>query len=323
MMAMRILALAAALLAIAPPGLALLGPPSFSATPLLLDPNDRANVRLGELTYLGGWVLESGDRRFGGISSMTVQGDRLAAISDTGIVFLLRPTAGGIALDAITPLPTGPGGASLSKAGRDSESSAYDPATRRTWVGFETANQIWRYAPGFAAGEASAAPPSLRDLPENKGIETLVRLRDGRFLAIEEDADVPPNKGARARLFAGDPTAPDVTLTRFFYRPPEGFATTDGVELPSGRILLLHRAFSLSEGVRAAFTVFDPRHIQEQALIKGREIARLTPPLSVDNMEALAVTIEKGRPVLWVASDDNFNPVQRTLLMRFAFDPNL
>jgi len=41
----------------------------------------------------------------------------------------------------------------------------------------------------------------------------------------------------------------------------------------------------------------------------------------VDNMEAIAVhTDDAGRTVLTVMSDDNFNPLQRTLLMRFAVD---
>lgn len=321
---MRMLAIAAALLAVAPPALALLAPPEdFSATPVVLDPRDRAHLRIGELRYLGGWVLRSSDRRFGGISSMTVQGDRFAAISDTGMVFWLRPANGGIVLDGIRALPAGPGD-SDSKENRDSESSSYDPATGRTWVGFETNNQIWRYGPGFATAEASAAPRSIADFPNNIGAETLVRLRDGRFLVIEETGDVPPNNhGNRGRLWASDPTVSKDDPIRFNYRAPEGFAITDGVELPSGHILLLHRRFTLATGVQAALTVFDPRQIREKAMIKGREIARLSPPLTVDNMEALALTEEHGRPVLWIASDDNFAPYQRSLLLRFAIDPAL
>jgi hypothetical protein len=39
-----------------------------------------------------------------------------------------------------------------------------------------------------------------------------------------------------------------------------------------------------------------------------------------DNLEALSVTQEGGRTILWLASDDNYNPLQRTLLMKFALD---
>jgi hypothetical protein len=37
-------------------------------------------------------------------------------------------------------------------------------------------------------------------------------------------------------------------------------------------------------------------------------------------MEALAVEREGGRTILWIASDDNFNPLQRTLLLKFGLD---
>ena len=49
-----------------------------------------------------------------------------------------------------------------------------------------------------------------------------------------------------------------------------------------------------------------------------REIARLQPPLTIDNMEGVSVTVENGRTIVWLASDDNFFPLQRTLLLKFA-----
>ena len=50
----------------------------------------------------------------------------------------------------------------------------------------------------------------------------------------------------------------------------------------------------------------------------GREIARLAPPLTIDNMEGVSVTVENGRNIVWLVSDDNFFPLQRTLLLKFA-----
>jgi hypothetical protein len=35
-------------------------------------------------------------------------------------------------------------------------------------------------------------------------------------------------------------------------------------------------------------------------------------------MEALSVTVENGRTIVWMASDDNFGPLQKTLLLKFA-----
>jgi hypothetical protein len=64
--------------------------------------------------------------------------------------------------------------------------------------------------------------------------------------------------------------------------------------------------------------VIDPAEIATMKVVEGRELARLAPPLSVDNMEALAVERDGARTIIWIASDDNFNPMQRTLLMKFA-----
>lgn len=319
----RFLALTAALLALAPPALALLAPPArLSVTPVPLDPADRGRTRVGGLTYLGGWVLRSQDRRFGGISSMSFQDGALVALSDGGILFRLTLARGTVALGDIRELPDGPG-SRLSKIDRDSESSAFDPASGRTWVGFETSNAIWRYAPGFAAAEAHAQPKEMSKWPPNLGAEALARLRDGRFLIFAETGATRHDGANPALLYAGDPTAPGAVPLRFGYRAPKGFAITDATELPDGRVLVLHRRVSLMNGIDAALTVFDPRAIAPGAVISGREIARLTSPVTVDNMEALAVTQEGGRIVVWIASDDNYSPIQRTLLLRFALDPGV
>jgi len=50
-------------------------------------------------------------------------------------------------------------------------------------------------------------------------------------------------------------------------------------------------------------------------------VARLAPPLNIDNMEALSIVSEGDKIIVWIASDDNFNPLQQTLLMKFALDP--
>jgi hypothetical protein len=51
------------------------------------------------------------------------------------------------------------------------------------------------------------------------------------------------------------------------------------------------------------------------------EIARFGAPLLVDNMEALAVRREGERRFVYLASDDNFNALQRTLLLKFELLP--
>ena len=97
-----------------------------------------------------------------------------------------------------------------------------------------------------------------------------------------------------------------------------GYRITDAALLPDGRLLLLNRRFALFEGVSAVLSVADLTGLRAGGTIEGREIATLRPPLTVDNMEALSVTVENGRTILWIASDDNFFPLQQTLLLKFA-----
>ncbi len=292
--------------------------PPIRATPVALDPGDPAHVRVGSLRYLGGWVLRSADKRFGGISSMVERDGRFTALSDEGVLIRFRMGSRGRVADTdIAPLPAGPGTVA-DKAHRDSESMQRDPAGR-FWVGFEGANEIWRYAPGFARAEAHAAPAAMHDWPLNGGAEAISRLADGRFIVFSEEQPG-PDGSTEALLYSGDPTDPGAEPVRFGYRAPAGYRVTDAVQIADGRVVLLNRRFTVMEGVSLVVTIADPRAIAAGQAWQPRELARLAPPLTIDNMEALSVRQEWGRTILWIASDDNFNPLQRTLLLKFALE---
>ena len=268
----------------------------------------------GRLTYLGGWAIRSNDRRFGGISAMRVEGKRVLALSDSGLLFRFalpgRDARGPV---SIVGLPAGPGSA-LSKRDRDSEAMTVDGD--RVWVAFERQNAVWRYRDGFSRGDASAQPRAMAGWPANAGSEAIARLRDGRFLVFSEGR-MRPDGTSEVLLFAGDPAVAGTTARALGYRAPAGYRITDAAVLPDGRLALLHRKFSLMEGVAAVLSVADPAPGAD-GIIEGAVIAALAPPLTVDNMEALSVTRANGRTILWIASDDNFNGFQRTLLMAFA-----
>lgn len=295
-------------------------PPILTATPVALERGNPSRTRVGALRYLDGWVLQSPDGRFGSISALWADRGRFTAIADTGQMFRFRMDDGGKMSEvAFLPLPGVPNPAD-DKKGRDSESITVDRATGRAWIGFEQYQQIWRYAPGLARAEAHAAPAAMKDWPENGGPESLVRLRDGRFIVFAEQQEGPGDT-FEALLFAGDPTDPATPPPlRFFYRGVAGYLPTDAAELPDGHLILLNRHFTLMDGVSAVVTIVDPRAIAKDAIVAGREIARLASPLTVDNMEAISVEQEGGRTILWIASDDNQQPIQRTLLMKFALE---
>lgn len=319
-------ALLAALVALAPLPLAFARPePGITATAVPLDPRDPGRVTLGPLRYAGGWVLHGRTRGFGGISSMTIEDGRFMLLSDTGTVTRFRFAGTGAQPEVCSfPLPDGPAGAGLRKANRDSESSTYDPVSGHVWAGFETRNEIWRYTRGFAAADGRVAPRAMAGWDANEGAEAMVRLRDGRFIVLGE-TETRADHSHLGLLFAGDPVE-GAASAEFGFTAPAGFRPTDIAELPDGRLLVLMRRFSASAGIlsltpgfSAALVTIDPRAIRPGATVPSMPVAELSPPLTVDNMEALAIERRGGRTIVWIASDDNFFAAQRTLLLAFEW----
>jgi hypothetical protein len=313
----RIAFLAAAILLLgtitrigAPPPPAGPGSGMLTVSPIALDPTDPARRQVGSLTFLAGWRLESDDQRFGGLSALHVEGGRVIALSDVGVLtrFAVPLRAGRLPV-RFDPLLEGPGPRS-PKWNRDTEGMLV--ADGRLWVGFEHHNMVWRYDRATLRAEAHARPAPMRRWAGNGGPEALVRLADGRFLVLAEGRDNGRPDSA-ALLFAGDPAEPGTPLRILRYQRLPGFRVTDAALLPDGRILTLNRHFSLFGGISARLALARIAG----GTIETHSIATLESPLDIDNMEALSVTREGGRTIIWIASDDNFSPLQRTLLMKF------
>ena len=292
----------------------------IKATPVAFDPENPARRRAGALTFLGGMELTSDDPAFGGFSSLMVGQGKFTLLSDGGniAIFHLRP---GLRVKhaIFRDLPGGPG-TGWYKSDRDSESMTADLATGQIWVGFEHSNAIGRFARGFETAEDGGSPPPMRDWSDNGGAESLVRLRDGRFLTIAETDRRWGSNARNAILFAGDPVAQPDRWVRFGYVPPDGFDPSDAAELPDGRLVVLNRRLDFPFVWSAVLTVIDPAQIKPGVILRGVEIARLAPPLSVDNFEGVAVTREGAATILWLVSDDNLFVLQRTLLFKFRLD---
>jgi hypothetical protein len=157
----------------------------------------------------------------------------------------------------------------------------------------------------------------MRDWRGNSGAEGMVRLADGRFLLFCEgpNDDRPLSDLVR---FDGDPADPRTAAFLLHYRRVPGYRVSDATLLPDGRLLILNRRFEWFEGFSTVLTIADARDLRPGAVVEGRELARLQPPQTIDNMEGVSVTVENGRAIVWLVSDDNFFPLQRTLLLKFA-----
>jgi hypothetical protein len=115
----------------------------------------------------------------------------------------------------------------------------------------------------------------------------------------------------------------NATWHKFHYQTrDEDHRPTSIALLPDGNLVLLERAFDVVRGVRVSVKRVKLADIRPDAVVRGEELAWLRQPLSVDNFEGIAAGRgSHGETLLWLLSDDNFNPLQRTILLHFELMP--
>jgi len=269
------------------------------------------------LRLTAAWHLTGAHGSFGGFSSLFVDPDgSLVALNDRGELFGFR-VSGPQGEGFVEPLPRVALEQDWPNWRWDSESMQHDPATGRSWVGFEGLQRICRYSAAFKALEGCVAPAEMQDWPTTGSIESLVRFGDGRFLAISE-----MGMGAAGAhdvlLWQGDPVDPATPPPAHLgYRPPTGYRPTDALWLGGDKLLVLNRRLTLADGFTARLSLVTLPRLEAGVILTGRVVATFAPPGLTDNFEALALSRENGKPVLWVASDDNLFFLQRTLLLKF------
>lgn len=281
-----------------------------------LDEARDAGADYGPLRLTGLWRLRGSVKAFGGVSALLANADgSFLSLADSGEAASFVPGRWG----SIAALPRMATAEPEAQWKQDSESMTRDPVSGRIWVGFERVQRICRFAPAFVRIERCVSPPAVQAWPEEGGLESLVRLGDGRFLALSERRNG-ADGGFDVLLWAGDPvdagTAPPVHM---LYRGVPGYRPTDAVWLGGDRLLVLERRLTFWDGFMARLTLVRMPRLRGGAVLRGEAIARFERPGPADNMEALALGRDaQGQPVLYVASDDNHLFLQRTLLFRFA-----
>jgi hypothetical protein len=291
--------------------------------PLALDSDDPLRDHVGPFRFLGGWQLTSTHSAFGGISSMQVKPDgSILALSDSGTLF-------GFSLDGktgrqfVAPLPVRRLEKGLPSYSWDSEAQTYDPATGKHWVSFELIQRICRYSTGFTRLDACMEWPAVKRWPETGSGEAMVRLPDGRFLLFSEYG-YGKDGSNDLLLFQQDPAlSKSVPPLRLSYRAPQGYRPTDAVALNDSHLLVLNRRVTLHEGFSAVIALVKLPPLRAGAVLVAQDLARFAPPLLADNFEALALSQDQGRRILWMASDDNHQFFQRSLLLKFEIPASL
>jgi len=307
-------------------------PISVTAEPVSMHTpaKEGASRKLGKLEFRGGLELSSDEAAFGGLSGLEISedGTRILAVSDRGHWLALE-----LALDE-TGLPRNvvsahlapildPEGEPFEGAFSDAEAMLLEESA--VVVGFEGSHRLHRYpaeralrAPeGLFASKGAflRLPVALRRQPRNGGIEAMVRLEDDRLLLFSERG-VAEEGGLMAWIWPGRGEAQALS-----FLPPEGFAPTDAARLPDGDILLLTRRYSPLTGVAASVLRLDGAAITPERRVSGEVLATMVPPVTVDNMEGLAVRRGlDGQIWLYLLSDNNFRQLQRTLLLIYALE---
>ncbi|MCB2225808.1 MAG: esterase-like activity of phytase family protein [Desulfarculaceae bacterium] len=283
-----------------------------------LDAADRARVTVGPLRYLGGLELSSPDPAFGGLSGLALGPDgALMAISDKGWWLSARLESGkdGRPL-AVQGARLGPllGEDGLPLKGKRNSDAEGLAAWKGGWlVSFERRHRLAFYPPPQGLGgrpRPLVMPSWLERFPANSGVEAVGVLADGRLLLLAEQDD----GEARSLGALGDGHA----WQKVGYPLSGGFHPTALAPLPGGGCLVLERAYSLAQGARARLGFLPAEALRPGAELRPRVLATLAPPLTTDNFEGLAVLpAGPGRLRVYLMSDDNFSPMQRTLLLAF------
>ncbi len=296
--------------------------PLFAA-PIPLDEQDASRTRAGALEWRGGLLLGSADRRFGGWSDLWVAPghQRLVAISDNGWTLDARVAFDGY-LRGLGRARLGrliePDGNVVDGQGSDAEGLVRLPDGGFA-VSFERRHRVLVYPPSdppFARRpRALPMPAALAAAPRNGGVEALAALPDGRFLMLVEDL----TEGDAHVGFVGGASG----WAKFLYRAAPGFKPVGACVLAGGDTAVLERSFSIFGGFGARIVRVAQGAWQEGGTVEGRELARLRPPLAVDNYEGIAATrAADGADLLWLVSDDNYTFLQRTLLAVFEIRPD-
>ena len=285
--------------------------------PLQEDQPDR--VTLGALRFEAGFALGAADPRFGGLSGLWLapDGHALVMVTDHGTLWRA-------ALEHADDRLTGFGDWQAAALGRvagdprdriDAEALADDGAGDLI-VAVEGALPLRRIA---RDDPASAAPlPGASELEEagaadgNTGIEALATLQGGALLALSEGILAAPGQLAAWRIQDGE-------VTPLRYVASDGFVPT-GADRLDDTIYIVERRFSLRDGGFASRIVaLEVEQVLQGGPLRPRPLAELGRPAISENFEAIAVREgADGQALLYLVSDDNFLPLQRTRLLQFS-----
>jgi hypothetical protein len=298
-------------------------PVAVELVPIDVDPKHPERRNYGSLTLLSAFQIESKDKRFGGLSGLSIgANDKLYGVSDRGywLSAKMETDPNGVLLNLtdwqIAPILTATN-TPVTGALRDAEALAL-AQDGSFLVAFEGTHRIWRYSPPPKTFESTPVsvqiPAAVKRAPGNGGIEGLAMLPDGRLLALTEEFANGDGSFKGWLIDKGQ-------FAELAYFPSKGFRVTDCVGLNNGDVLVLERRYVPFGILSVRLTLVKGKSLQPGAKLTGKELLKLEQPLAVQNFEAVAAKQTSKGTMIYIVSDDNYSPFQQTLLLQFLL-PN-
>lgn len=170
-------------------------------------------------------------------------------------------------------------------------------------VSFEISHRIWNYGPLDHIRVPTPLPRPVWAFRDNGGMEALA-TRDGiTWRVAGEDGgvwDCTTITCSAVRL----PASPHTPDSRFRITGMDADPAGDGY-------FIVQRSFTPPMDARARVRRMDSRGHEGPVLVE------LKLPGTTDNFEGIAATRKEGATRLYILSDDNENPLQRTLMLAF------
>ena len=290
-----------------------------------LFPNDtKASSLLKNLEYVSGLELNSNHEDFGGLSGLIIEdNNNFTTIGDQGIWM-----TGQLILnnnDELTSISNAKLGylkseknIYLVQSGKlFTDAEAVELFNGKLIVSFERNHRILSYEKIEGVAQLFYDKIKLLDLPNNGGIEAMTSLKDNSLIFISEDLVDSNDRIVGFRLYENK-------LSKIFVKKNGSFKPTDLSVLPSGDILMLERSFTPIKGAKARISLIKYQDIIESPLITPIYIDTISPPMIVDNFEGISsIKSNSGGYFIFILSDDNFNFLQKTILLQFHWDGSL
>ncbi len=295
-----------------------------------VDPQDTGQALVGNscVNYLGTLLLNSPHPAFGGFSDILISSDRKTVLAVSDLGFWLKTElnytpegflSGTAETAQLGQLLDTEGKAYPIKFKADAEGLSHAPGNGYL-VSFERIHRIDKFSNGTQLSLAGKAenfpiPKTAESLPDNCGLESILLLPNQNLFILAEGKDEKDSISYGA-IFDNK------SWTEFNYQRSDDFRPTSAGNLPDNEILVLERRYTGPGSLGIRFRKFPADKISAGAIISAENFFEISPPLPRDNFEGLdTVTTADGTTYIYIISDDNFSPVQHTLLSLFELLP--